>query len=253
MSDTLPEAGDFLSRPNNILAVEYTRAIRRHGLSLSLLPIPRTDDGYHGVRSAEGIRALLFAGEPADDFLPPEAAGLLQRAVASSCLTTPNDFSSMLLYRLLREEDFTKYADCSRDLSKKLLKVRSLASTFSELVSFLKTKDLTYTRISRVLINILLDHRQETLDTYAHADSEDTLYAKVLGFRRDCSPLLSFLRQQTLLPLISKCADASNLLSADAHRLFSLDIHASKVYHLIDSAKTGIHFPNDFEHPLEII
>lgn len=253
LSDAFPEAGGFLSHPNNILALEYTRAIRRFGLSLSLLPIPRTDDGYHGVRSAEGIRALLFSGESADDYLPAEAAKLLRHAAASSHLTAPNDFSPMLLYQLLREDDFTKYADCSRDLSKKLLKVRSRAATFSELVSFLKTKDLTYTRISRVLMNILLDHRQETLDAYERADSKNTLYAKILGFRRDRSPLLSVLKQSASIPLVSKCADASGLLSADQHRLFSLDIHASKVYHLVDSAKTGTHFPNDFEHPLEIL
>ncbi len=253
LAESFPEADVFLSRPNNILALEYTRAIRRLGLDMDILPIPRTDDGYHGTRSAEGIRTLLFSGEPAASFLPAEAAMILTDAIASTGLTAPNDFSSMLFYQLLWEDDYTKYADCSRDLSKKIAKVREHASTFSELVSLLKTKDLTYTRIARVLINILLDHRQETLDYFANADGKNTLYGKPLGFRRDASPLLSFLKQHTKIPLVSKCADESDLLSAEAHELFSLDIRSSKVYHLIGSAKTGTHFPNDFEHPLEIL
>ena len=285
LQDAFPKAAPFLSKPNNILALEYTRAILRYGLSMKICPIPRTDHGYHAdltdpaasavsasdvpdkVRflsasddsdtvcflSAEGIRSRLLAGEPADAFIPRNAYTVLSEAMASRGLTTADDFSALLFYKLLPEKDFSGYADCSPALSQKLLKGRSASCTFSGLASLLKTKDLTYTRISRVLFNIMLDHRQEDLAFFSGSETEKTLYAKILGFRREAEPLFSRIKKSAGIPLVSKAADASALLSPGAFRLFSLDIQASKVYHLIDSERTKLRFPNDYEHPLEIL
>lgn len=253
LSQVFPEAASFLQYSNNILALEYTRAIRRFAPGLELFPIPRADDGYHGMRSAEAIRTLLFSGEPIEAYLPAEAFAALSEAIDTQGLTASNDFSAMLSYKLLLEEDFSGYADCSEDLSRKLIKVRSRACTFSGLVSLLKTKDLTYTRISRVLLNIMLNRRQETLSAFSGEGKKNALYAKMLGFRRDASTLLSAVKKSAEIPYLSKNADAAALLHSDAMRLFSLDICASKIYHLVCSEKTGTLFPNDYEHPLEIL
>ena len=74
----------------------------------------------------------------------------------------------------------------------------------------LKTKEITYTRISRSLLHILLDIRKE--DPVYDGQEKEALYARILGFRQTAVPLLTAIRANSQIPLISKLADAHKYL-----------------------------------------
>lgn len=82
----------------------------------------------------------------------------------------------------------------------------------------LKKQNTTYTRICRALLHILLNIRQ---DDYAALWQPDGIpYLRVLGFRRDSSVLLSAIKKEASVPLITKVADASSILHGIAYKRF---------------------------------
>lgn len=264
LSQVFPDADSFLQKPNNILALEYVRSIRRYALPLTPLPILRTDPGYHDPTpsapekgcflSAEGIRERLFSGnaEAVLPYVPEPVFSILSALARENSLLCADDFSTLLRYRLLSAQDFSAYADCTPALSGKLLRYREKALSFGGLISLLKSRDLTYTRISRTLLHILLGVTKQDMDFYRDAGTA-ALYGRLLGFRSASATLLSAIKQHAAIPLISKAADAHRILGEDALRLFYMDIYAAKVYNLIRSEKAGRLFPDDYTHPIEIL
>ena len=254
----LPEAGDLLSAPNNILAVEYCRALQKTSSSMALFPILRKDSGYHSTSakenylSAEGIRSRLLSGEDVAPYLPEDSLQILSGEPELPFIC-PEDCYPHLRYCLLSEDDFTAFSDCSSALSSRILKCRDRSLSMEELILALKTKDVTYTRVSRVLMNILLKRKADDLTFYRNTPVQEAGYAKVLGFRKNSESLLGHLKERAAVPLITKCASAEKDLSRDTYRLFCMDIFSSRVYNLICSEKTGRLFPDDYHRPLEII
>ena len=77
-------------------------------------------------------------------------------------------------------------------------------------------------------------------------------YLRILGFRKESAPLLRRLKEEATVPMISKVADASTLLSKDAYALLQKDLQAAELYNQLIRVKTGVHIPNDFSHEIVI-
>lgn len=233
----------LLSSPNNILGVEYCKALLAAHSNIQPFTLKRQDAGYHEsslndsscYASASAIRsALSFQKEEAVlNYVTSETYQLLKEHRISSRPVTENDFSGLLHYKLLSMQSigFSSYLDCTPDLSDKICKNLPYYTGFSDFCSLLKSKDLTYTRISRVLMHILLDIK--TPDFYKPVIPERQLlvpYARLLGFRQSAAPLLSQIKKHSSIPLISKPANASSLLDEKAFELFRQDIYCASVY-----------------------
>ena len=105
----------------------------------------------------------------------------------------------------------------------------------------LKTREITYSRISRALCRILLSITAEQLENARQ--NGHVSYARILGFRRSAAPLLSAIKKNSAIPLISKPADASRILSPDAMRMFERDVLASHIWENALYEKTAAHAP----------
>ena len=101
----------------------------------------------------------------------------------------------------------------------------------------LKTREITYSKISRCLCRILLSVSQEML--LAARDNDYTPYARILGFRKSASPLLSVLKKNSSIPLISRPAAAARSLSPEALALYEKDVLAAHLTQTARCAKTG--------------
>ena len=161
-----------------------------------------------------------------------------------------NDFSDLLHYKLLSEQNdgFSFYLDCTSDLSDKICKYIPNFTNFIDFCNLLKSKDLTYTRISRVLMHILLNIK--TTDYYRSSFKERNLYlpyARLLGFRKDSSPLLAAIKKHSNIPLISKPANAVSLLDEKALALFKQDIYCASVYESVRFHKKNKSPLNDWK------
>lgn len=248
---------DILDLPNNILGIEYLKALLQRESSIKPVTIKREGQGYHdtlldsGFASASGIRRFLKQEEaplsalPAlKESLPDPVMEVLKDTLAHTLPVWEEDFSMLLRYELLRQSasDLTRYADISPDLGRRLKNCADKFSSFSEFVALVKTKDVTYTRITRALFHILLNLTGE--DT---RNSVAMPYARILGFRKDHSRILGLLKENSRIPIIPKAADYKTYLTPDLQPLFEKDLFAANLYETIAAAKQKRAFLHDLK------
>lgn len=257
----------FLNAPNNILAIEYEKSIAQwnasHQPPIHGHGIRRIGGGYHDTTihntysSATAIRNLLLGSFHEESYFPLRAQvpsyvyDQLIKSASQNNLVDTNDFSAALYARLwsYRETGYTQFADCSTELSNKIINGLDQFISFTDFASLLKTREVTYTRVCRVLMHILLDIRQEDYITF----TPDSAYLRVLGFRREAASLLSAIKKEASLPLVTKMADASYILSDNANALLSHDIAAADLYRSIRSIRHGQPLPNEFTQKFVIV
>lgn len=237
--------------PNDILGMEYCKALLASGSAIKPFTLQRKGAGYHNdlltshteeFSSASAIRkAILSEGILPKEQLPEASLKLLSENHVLSAPMDADDFSSLLHYRLLseREQGFSRYLDCSPNLSDKICKHLSNYRSFTDFCMLLKSKDITYTRCSRMLMHILLNITWQ--ESYRTPFAQRNLllpYGRLLGFRKDAAPLLSALKKHSSIPLISKLADAEKQLAPEAFALLKQDIFCSDIYEAVHFAKT---------------
>ena len=251
----LPAYGQFLAKPNNILGIEYCKAL--HCLRSRIQPVTlrREGSGYHDLElsrdfapSASGIRAWLKEHGSGDlnGLLPEASLSLLDTAVRNHRLLFEDDLDTLLAYCLFSEtkESLCEYQDVSPELASRIIRMRNQYSGFLPFAALLKTKELTQTRIRRCLLHILL-HIKST--------PRSPGYARVLGFRKSAAPLLSAIKKEGRIPLLTKAADAPGLLSGHQLELFEETTFASNIYETLLSAKSRVPFVHEYQKPVIIL
>lgn len=254
-----PQPGQALSLldyPNNLLGVEYLKALKKRDSRIIPCTVARTGSAYHekalsgSYGSALAIRESLVrknAFESVKEQIPPAVYRLMAQQFQKSFPIFSEDFSELLSYKLLQEQekDLSVYFDVDCSLSDRLHKFLPAYTDFSSFCEKIKTKNLTYTRISRALIHILLNIYQADMDAFRAEDF--VYYARLLGFRETAAPLLHAIKEQALLPLITRPAEAGRrILSENGLRMFAQDVQASHIYSLVSSHKFNQEFRNEY-------
>lgn len=251
---------ELLQSPNNILGIEYIKALLMRNSAMEVHTLLRQGSGYLDTSlssdsfcSALAVRRAIEQGMPLTSltpYLPENTLQILERELTLGFPVTADDFSSMLFYRLLglRSQGYTAFADVSPALSDKICNALEEYTSFSHFCGdVLKSKDLTYTRISRALFHILLGITEEFLREAASLKT--AYYARILGFRTASSGLLSTLSTDRT-PLLSKLADADKLLNPFGRTMFAQDVFASHLYEGIAAQKTGRTLEHEYRRPI---
>lgn len=286
---TIEILSDILNSPNNILAIEYLKALKRLHSSMKPILLKRIGAGYHDpeitaaennstknaetvpTASATAIRNLIFSKNtvispviPAspDSVLLPNVlqssmsdsallSDVLQSSMPDSALRIltdylkqyppihVDDFSPLLGYQLLTRDknSISRIGDITPEIANRLYNNRYQYHSFSQFCQLNKSREVTYTRISRILLHLIL---QITEDTYALGRFLDYIpYLRILGFKKCNSSLLSVIKKSASVPMISKLADASVSLSPEAIKLLRKDIFAADLYEQTKGIKSG--------------
>jgi len=252
-----------LSSPNNILGIEYIKALIRRNSKIQPLTICRSGAGYHDreltahLSSATAIRQAVATGillTQLTEQIPPEASAIYEIYLSGSQPVFADDFSALLHYKLLTEQNagYTAYMDVSEDLSDRIQKNVYRFTTFNAFCDLLKTKELAYSRISRCLLHILLDIRKSDVSMYAN-QLDYTPYARILGFRKDAAPLLHEIGKRAKIPLISKLADANKILEGAAMDILRTDIMINDIYSSVQAGKNNTGMKNEYSTPIVIV
>ena len=260
ITDSLPASSyDLLSAPNNILGVEYCKILLQISSSIQPHIIKREGAAYNDTgftesnrfASASAIRNFFLTEENICDervfsFLPAASAQILRNETKNNALLSEDCFSALLQYKLLSEENlgFSSYFDVNNDLSNRIRHALCAFSGWSDFALALKSKNITYTRINRALTHILLNITNEKL---ALAKTIQAPYLRILGFSKNASPLLSALKRNSSIPIITKLADAKKSLSLTSYDILKTDIFASDVYRTAKAGKTGKYDLNDYK------
>ena len=250
---------EILASPNNILGIEYLKALAKIHSKMEPFTIKRIGAGYHDMdidgqfSSATAIRSDIY--QLADVNSSSENLPLthIQTQVPSSCheLMKKNyqtrypvkadDFSLLLKAKLLSETagSLSHYLDMSPELANRILRLRNDYLSFEQFCDLLKTKELTRSRISRSFIHVLLGITNDWLT----AMKAPAPYARILGFRRDHADLLGILKRTSDIPLITSPARA--VLADTAYQMLELDIYASNLYESVITDLYGTPFHNE--------
>lgn len=230
---------NVLIQSNNILAIEYCKALTRRGSAIHPCTVSRAGASYHDASldnafcSALAIREAVASSDSLTEvraLMPRASYEILEAGYGRTCPVFTDDVSLPLHYQLLSEQScgFTKYADIDAALSDRIVKKLPTYRRFTDFCEQLKTKNRTYTRIARSLIHILLRIGKDDLE---HYQADDYIYyARMLGFREEAGPLLSAIKDKGSIPLLSKLADADTLLSGNGRHMLDMDIYASHIY-----------------------
>lgn len=244
-----PSPKELLRAPNNILGIEYIKALLKRGSSMEIYTLPRQGAGHQdvllpgreaGFASALSLRRALLERTPLSSlvpFLPQTTLDILEREQRDGFISC-EDFSSPLFYRLLglQSRGYAGFADVSGALSDKIKNALEEYISFSQFGNLLKSRNLTYTRICRALTHILLNITEDFLREAA--SQKEAQYARILGFNPASAPLLSAL-SKTSVPLLSRPAEAEDLLSPLGKAMFRQDVFASGLYEGIRAQKAG--------------
>ncbi|MCU6734209.1 nucleotidyltransferase [Diplocloster agilis] len=254
-----PMLTGILEQPNNILALEYRKALYNRKSPIIPVPVRRIGAGYHDksigrpICSATAIReALNRGGTPADirGQVPESVFEILEQEFKNTCPVCEDDFSSMLIYKLLmrKQAPLSEYQDISGDLSSRIQNERNRYKSFSSFADHIKTRQLTYTRVCRSLLHILLEIRKD--DVADWVQNGWIGYAKVLGLRRSARELLSAIKENSGIPMVTKLSGARNQMDEIFYRMLEQDIWASDVYYTAVTDKYGKDFRGELNREI---
>ena len=253
----------LLTSSNNILAVEYLKAIIKNNYAIKPYTVQRQGDSYNDtdIRSEYASATALRENLKADnisEYIPVKAGLILS---SNTNYIYPDDITEVLFTRLLDIlfasnydknvfiENVMQYPDVSKEIAGRLYKsamdmiTRTVphragskdneAFSFGSLCEHIKTKEVPLSRIKRALIRITLGLDKKHMEKYTNEP-----YIRVLGFDKKGQEYLSYIRKTVEVPLITKTADYKEMLLDD--------IHAANIYNMIVAGKYGVKELGDF-------
>lgn len=259
-SESFPESASaiedpktFFTGPNNLLGMEYIRAMLMESSSITPHAIRRTSDNYHSSStegtfcSATAIRQALSQNRLPElaAYVPESVYAVLSESMhvttrpGSPSFLAEDDFSLLLRYRLLSLSlpELSNFLDYPDALANRTFKQLANFETFSQFADCLKTRDITRTRINRALLHVILNLQKKAV-------APD--FIRVLGFRKDARALLSEIKKKSQLPLVTKMSDLAPECWRD-------DLFASNLYHAVSAHKAGTTAVDERSIPLVIV
>lgn len=219
---------DSLSQPNNILAVEYLKALYRQKSTLRPLAIQRRGTEHDAAGcSGSSIRQRLTAGENWQEDIPKGVLTVFEDEIsAGRGPVTASSLEQAVLYRLrtMTREDFAALPDAGEGLGDRLFKAVRQSSSADELLRLAKSKRYAMSRLRRMVICALLGiQRDDPLQRPA--------YLRVLAAGERARPLLSSMKQKSLLPVLTGSSGVKKL-NQQARSCFERECRISDLYAL---------------------
>lgn len=252
-----PDTDNILQQPNNILAIEYLKAIERCNANITPVIIKRIGNDYHDqditgtFSSASAIRNSIQNNMfDISHAMPNTSLQHLQDSILAKPIFT-SDIYTILQYAIWREHhNLEAYLDVPKDMANTLRSIKNYPATVDELIDILSNKQYTSTRIRRALLHILLDIRKTDMENAKNCDFIQ--YLRLLGFRKNASYILREIKEHGNISIINKVADAKDILSEQALSAFTKELAQNHLYTQIFFNKYGIHIPSEYEHSVII-
>lgn len=257
------------NNPNDVLGIEYIRALNRIAPAIRPFAVRRIGCGYNestlpeNYASASAVRSALLHLTDSENIcrrdvlsaisgsVPPFVLFEIQKQLSEQRAPAAlSGLSQAVLYRLrcMTGDELSRIADVSEGLENPILRAAKSASNIAELLDAVKTKRYTLARLKRILFNALLGITREQQELAAYSD--DALYIRVLGIRQSKLHLLSELQENAALPIVLRRSDAESL-PFNAKQTLELTRRASLIRAL--ACPGNVSCRDDFSHRLVII
>lgn len=250
----------IISEPNNILGIEYIKALNNINSSITPVTIKRHIADYHDDKpgssfsSATAIRRVLENPSFPDNVSTIKASlpnSVYDYFIGNHLISYPitiEDFAPIIKYKLLMESsiELTGYLDLSSDIADRIKNTNLQDKSIAELSQTIKTKNITLTRVNRALIHVLLNIKKEPFQEYINENI--VYYLRLLGMKKEASHLIRKIKSHGRLPVITKVGGADKQLDTLGMRMLDQDIHATHLYNQIVHTKYKTTIPNEYKH-----
>ena len=231
-----------LSSPNNILAIEYLKALKKYKSSIKPVCISRFKSEYNSssfsenIASATAIRELIKNKnfDTIKNVIPLESYSILVDCINSGCIVPDlNCFEKEIIFTLRKMsiEEIFNLPDVSEGLEFSIKKAANSCNNINEFLDIVKSKRYTITRLQRILLYALLGISKEDMQLSKKVEKP---YVRVLGFNDNGKKLVSEIATKNpelkLITSVKKFVDSNS--NKDLQIIFAKDVLATDVYSL---------------------
>ena len=228
------ELGGLLAKPNNNLGIEYIRALKALNSKIEPMTVLRKGAEHNSIGqntcfvSATQIRADLNRGnwDGAQPYLPEGGRAILEGKIVTKTGLEQASRAILARLRTMTVEDWEQLPDCgaSEGLPRRLERAGKTCATIEEFFELAKTKRYTRARLNRLVLWAYLGL------TAADVPGAPP-YIRVLGFNQRGREVLRQIKEQTMLPILTKPAHAREL-DALGRSLFEREVRCTDLYDL---------------------
>ena len=252
------ESQEVFNNPNDILALEYLRALLDRGdkriepVAIKRIGAAHLDDALEDTPSSLAIRNAIYEHRisSAAKFMPGEAADILNIWNNHRLPIFTDDFTSKLNYALLKEADggYDRFFDISPDLSNRIRNSLRYLGSFSSIAEPIVNKSITRTHVMRSLMHIMLGLTEENTREYIRNDYLE--YVRLLGLNKSSEELTGAIDEKSEIVLLSKLSGARERLSSLAMRMLKEELTADNIYNSVVTEKFGVELRSEFSEKI---
>ena len=223
---------NIMQKPNNILAIEYLKALKTTNSKIKPFAIKRKNTMHNDENINENyasgtyIRKLFIENnfnEIKKVVQKYTYERLLELKNQGTYVSSINDFSDIVIYKIrtMTKEEISKIADVNEGLENSIKLASTTCKTIDEIIEKVSTKRYTKTRISRILTYILLDITKSEMEQSKNANQ----YIRVLGINKKCEEILSTINDSKLITSLKKFEENNG-----ENQLLNIDKKATEIY-----------------------
>lgn len=228
-----PIINDVLKSPNNILAIEYLKSLKKLKSNIIPVPIKRYKTDYHSlettdnIASASAIRNMIKLKSDISKFVPE---------IINKKTIFVEDFEQMLMYKLRSstKEDFLSLQDVNEGLENAFINAVTTSITLNEIIEKVNSKRYTLSRIKRILFNLLLEVPKDN----------QLVYLRILACSLNGKKFLPFLSQTSSLPIVTSINRFLKNANEKQTALIKKEIYATNIYSIINNNPFNLDIKN---------
>lgn len=230
---------EILENPNNILGIEYLKALKKYKSTIRPITLKRKYSDYNsadvksGIASATAIRTMIQKSKNIHYVVPFETYELLEeRKKDGQIIPSLSVFSKEIIYTLRKMtlSEIASLPDVSEGLENKIKAAANTSNNLDDLISKIKSKRYTQSRIQRILLYTLLNISEKDINI----SRRQVPYIRVLGFNKHGKKIISAIANQNpkIQIIVSVKKFMENNTDKHLHTMMSKDIFATNVYTL---------------------
>jgi predicted nucleotidyltransferase len=223
----LGKKAELLKTPNNILGIEYLKALAEIDSAMTPLTIKRFGAAHdsEGAESSSALRRMIRAGEEPWNHMPAAAAEVLRREAEAGrgpVFMESAETAVLSRLRMLPAEAFACLPDASEGVELRLMRYCRTMPTIQSILESAKTKRYALSRLRRMLLCAVLG-------VTADDKSAPPPYIRVLAMNERGRGVLRDIKRKSALPVLTKPAQANDL-EARAKAMFLKEAAATDFY-----------------------
>lgn len=228
----------LIGSSNNILGIEYLKAIKRLKSRITPLSIKRINNSYNSeeitgsISSATSIRKYIQTdNNQLHMVLPPNCLNILEDEFNTGrgpVYLNNYELSILSSIRKMTQEELKQLPYVSEGMENRIKDAAQASGTLDELIEKISTKRYTRTRVQRILTSLMTGLTSVELDTFNKFSGPQ--YARVLGLNHKGRQLLSNINKITRLPIITKTANFSKSCNPLLRRMLEIESYSTDLY-----------------------